>query len=116
MLIQESINYNVNIWVLDPDEHAPCKNICNHFIVGSLDNYETVYNFWKQVDLITIEIENVNIDALEKLESEGVIVYPQSRIIRIVQDKGLQKQFFKENNIPSAPFQSLFKFYSTIIL
>ncbi len=105
MLIQESINYNVNTWVLDPDEHAPCKNICNHFTVGSLDNYETVYNFGKQVDLITIEIENVNIDALEKLESEGVIVYPQSRIIRIVQDKGLQKQFFKENNIPSAPFQ-----------
>ncbi len=105
MLIQESINYNINTWVLDPDANAPCKSICDRFTIGSLTDYETVYNFGKHVDLITIEIEKVNIDALEKLESEGVIVYPQSRIIRIVQDKGLQKQFFKENNIPSAPFQ-----------
>lgn len=105
MLIQKSISYNIDTRVLDPDENAPCKGICDHFIVGSLDDYDTVYNFGKRVDLITIEIEKVNINALEKLESEGVIVYPPARIIRIVQDKGLQKQFFKENNIPSAPFQ-----------
>ncbi len=104
MLIQEAINFNISTRVLDPDPHAPCKHLCDHFTLGSLTDYETVYNFGKQVDVLTIEIEKVNVDALEKLEEEGVIVYPQSRIIRLIQDKGLQKQFFKENNIPTAPF------------
>lgn len=105
MLIQEAINYNVTTFVLDPDKDAPCKHLCNKFTVGSLTDYETVYNFGKTADLITIEIEKVNVDALEKLETEGVLVYPQSRVIRLIQDKGLQKQFFKENNIPTSPFQ-----------
>ncbi len=104
MLIQESINFNVTTHVLDPDGDAPCKNLCNKFVHGSLTDYQTVYNFGKNVDLITIEIEKVNVDALEQLENEGITVYPQSRVIRLIQDKGLQKQFFKENNIPSSPF------------
>ena len=99
MLIQESINYNVTTHVLDPDPHAPCKDICNHFTAGSLTDYDTVYKFGKKVDLLTIEIEKVNVDALEQLEIEGVVVYPQSRVIRLIQDKGVQKQFFKENDI-----------------
>ena len=105
MLIQESINFNITIHVLDPDEDAPCKDLCNTFVKGSLTDYTTVYNFGKGVDLITIEIEKVNVDALEQLENEGVLVYPQSRVIRLIQDKGVQKQFFKENNIPSSAFQ-----------
>jgi len=105
MLIQEAINYNVNIHILDPDKNAPCRKLCNHFEYGSLADFETVYNFGKDLDMITIEIEKVNVDALEKLESEGVLVYPQSRIIRLIQDKGLQKQFFKQNNIPTSLFQ-----------
>lgn len=105
MLIQESINYNVTTHVLDPDPHAPCKDICNHFTIGSLTDYDTVYKFGKKVDLLTIEIEKVNVDALEQLEIEGVVVYPQSRVIRLIQDKGVQKQFFKENDIPTSPFQ-----------
>lgn len=105
MLIQESINYNVTTHVLDPDPHAPCKDICNHFTAGSLTDYDTVYKFGKKVDLLTIEIEKVNVDALEQLEIEGVVVYPQSRVIRLIQDKGVQKQFFKENDIPTSPFQ-----------
>ena len=105
MLIQDAINYNVNIHVLDPDQNAPCKRLCNHFEVGSLADFDTVYNFGKGLDMITIEIEKVNVDALEKLEDEGVLVYPQSRVIRLIQDKGLQKQFFKQNDIPTAPFQ-----------
>lgn len=105
MLIQESINYNVTTHVLDPDPHAPCKDICNHFTAGSLTDYNTVYKFGKKVDLLTIEIEKVNVDALEQLEIEGVVVYPQSRVIRLIQDKGVQKQFFKENDIPTSPFQ-----------
>ena len=105
MLIQEAINYNVTTRVLDPDPDAPCKNLCDQFIQGSLTDYETVYNVGKKADLITIEIEKVNVDALQKLEDEGVLVFPQPRVIRLIQDKGLQKEFFKQNDIPSAPFR-----------
>lgn len=105
MLIQEAINLNLSVSILDPDENAPCKNICDYFETGALSDYDTVYNFGKNLDLLTIEIEKVNIEALEALEKEGVIVYPQSRIIRLIQDKGLQKQFFKENDIPTSEFQ-----------
>jgi 5-(carboxyamino)imidazole ribonucleotide synthase len=109
MLIQEAINYNVTTRVLDPDKDAPCKNLCDEFTIGSLTDFQTVYEFGKGLDLITIEIEKVNVDALEKLETEGVIVYPQSRVIRLIQDKGLQKQFFKENHIPTSPFKMISK-------
>src|SRR5690606_2576845 len=105
MLIQEAINFNVNVHVLDPDKNAPCRNLSNQFVHGPLDDFDTVYAFGKGLDMITIEIEKVNVDALEKLEEEGVVVYPQSRVIRLIQDKGLQKQFFKQNDIPTAPFQ-----------
>jgi len=105
MLIQQAINYNVLVKVLDPDREAPCRKLCDEFVVGSLGDYKTVYNFGKKVDMLTIEIEKVNVDALEQLEKEGVLVYPQPRVIRLIQDKGLQKQFFKENNIPTADFQ-----------
>ncbi len=105
MLIQEAINYNVSIRVLDPDPDAPCKNLCDKFVKGSLTDYETVYNFGKQADLLTIEIEKVNVDALQKLEEEGVLIYPQPRVIRLIQDKGLQKEFFKQHGFPTAPFQ-----------
>lgn len=105
MLIQESVNFNITTHILDPDPDAPCKDLCKKFVNGSLTDYDTVYNFGKQVDILTIEIEKVNVDALEQLENEGVIVYPQSRVIRLIQDKGIQKQFFKENNIPTAQFQ-----------
>lgn len=105
MLIQEAINYNVSIHILDPDKNAPCRKLCDRFECGSLSDFDTVYEFGKSLDMITIEIEKVNVDALEKLEQEGVVVYPQSRVIRLIQDKGLQKQFFKQNDIPTAPFQ-----------
>src|ERR1700754_3393468 len=104
MLIQQAINYNVTVKVLDPDREAPCRKLCDEFFVGSLSDYETVYNFGKKVDMLTIEIEKVNVDALEQLEKEGLQVFPQPRVIRLIQDKGLQKQFFKENDIPTAPF------------
>jgi 5-(carboxyamino)imidazole ribonucleotide synthase len=91
--------------VLDPDPDAPCKSIANKFECGSINDFDTVYNFGKKADIITIEIEKVNIEALETLEKEGKKVFPQSRVIRLIQDKGIQKQFFKENDIPTAPFQ-----------
>lgn len=105
MLIQETINLNVDVYILDPDKNAPCKDLCAVFEVGALDDFDTVYQFGKKVDMLTIEIEKVNVDALEKLEDEGVIVYPQARVIRLIQDKGLQKQFFHENDIPTAHFE-----------
>ncbi|MGO1721713.1 MAG: 5-(carboxyamino)imidazole ribonucleotide synthase [Sphingobacterium sp.] len=105
MLIQEAINFNVDVHVLDPDPNAPCKRLCNHFEIGSLSDYDTVFNFGKDLDMITIEIEKVNVDALEALEEQGVQVYPQSRVIRLIQDKGHQKQFFKQNDIPTSTFQ-----------
>jgi len=105
MLIQEAVNYNLTTLVLDPDTDAPCKNIANYFECGSITDYDTVYKFGKKADVITIEIEKVNIEALEQLEKEGKMVFPQARVIRLIQDKGVQKQFFKENDIPTAPFQ-----------
>jgi 5-(carboxyamino)imidazole ribonucleotide synthase len=114
MLIQESINYNITTYVMDPDKEAPCKDLCRKFVNGSLTDFSSVYNFGKEVDVLTIEIEKVNVDALEKLEKEGLTVYPQSRVIRLIQDKGIQKQFFKENNIPTAQFQ-LFRDKSELI-
>lgn len=104
MLIQEAINYNLTTLVLDPDSNAPCKHIANYFENGSITDYDTVYNFGKKADIITIEIEKVNVEALEQLEKEGKLVFPQSRVIRLIQDKGVQKQFFKENDIPTAAF------------
>ncbi len=105
MLIQQAINYNLTTLVLDPDPDAPCKDLCKTFENGSITDFDTVYNFGKKADIITIEIEKVNVEALEQLEKEGKKVFPQSRVIRLIQDKGVQKQFFKENGIPTAPFQ-----------
>lgn len=104
MLIQSAINYNLTNCIVDPDANAPCKNIADEFTQGKLTDFDTVYNFGKQCDVVTIEIENVNCEALKKLEQEGVPVYPQPHIIELIQDKGLQKQFYKEHGIPTAPF------------
>jgi 5-(carboxyamino)imidazole ribonucleotide synthase len=104
MLIQEAINLNLDILVLDPDKDAPCKNLTSHFVCGSLNDYQTVINFAKDLDILTIEIEHVNIEALKFLQNSGVKVYPQPEFLEIIQDKGKQKQFYKENNIPTAPF------------
>lgn len=104
MLIQAASNYNVHCIVLDPDTNAPCKDFSKEFINGDLLDFDTVYNFGKKVDLLTIEIEHVNVDALEKLKNEGIIIYPQPEIIRTVQDKGLQKEFYKKHSIPTANF------------
>lgn len=105
MFIQEAISYNVDVHVIDPDENAPCKDISTTFTQGSLKDFDTVYNFGKDKDVITIEIEHVNTDALLKLEEEGVTVYPQPSILKMIQDKGLQKEFYTTNNIPTAPYE-----------
>ncbi len=105
MIIQEAINWNVNIYTLDSDPEAPCSKISHEFVYGSITDYETVLEFGKDKDLITVEIENVNIEALEELERGGVSVFPQPRVLRIIRDKGIQKQFYKDNGIPTADFR-----------
>jgi 5-(carboxyamino)imidazole ribonucleotide synthase len=104
MVIQSAINYNIDIHILDPDPNAPCKDICQKFIQGKLTDFDTVYDFGKNCDVITIEIENVNTEALQKLADEGKEVFPQPHIIKMIQDKRLQKEFYKNNNVPTAAF------------
>jgi 5-(carboxyamino)imidazole ribonucleotide synthase len=104
MMIQAAIDLNLDIHVLDPDKNAPCKSIASTFQVGKLTDYQTVYDFGKQCDLITIEIENVNTAALKNLAEEGKLVYPQPRIIEMIQDKRQQKIFYQDHRIPTAPF------------
>ena len=104
MLIQSAINYNQDIHILDPDPNAPCKDLCQKFTVGSLKDFDTVYAFGKECDVITVEIESVNAEALIQLEKEGKKVYPQPQILKLIQDKREQKQFYKEQGIPTAEF------------
>ncbi len=104
MLLQAAIDWNLDIHVLDPDAEAPCRKIAPKFTQGSLQDFDTVYNFGKNLDVITIEIEKVNVEALEKLESEGKRIYPQPAVIRRIQDKRIQKQFYVEKGLPTADF------------
>jgi 5-(carboxyamino)imidazole ribonucleotide synthase len=104
MLIQETINYDVQIHCLDPDAEAPCKDVAHSLTIGSLNDFETVYKFGQDKDVITVEIENVSIEALEKLEAEGKKVFPQPAVLKIIRDKGLQKQFYTDHNIPTPAF------------
>lgn len=105
MLIQSGIDLNVSFSILDPDPNAPCKDLVADFDCGDLKDYDTVVTFGKKCDLITIEIEHINIDALYALERMGKTVYPKPALLEIVQDKGLQKQFYEQNRIPTAPFE-----------
>lgn len=104
MMIQSAIDFNLDIHVIDPDPNAPCKSIATTFQVGGLTDYDAVYAFGKDKDLITIEIENVNTKALAQLASEGKKVYPQPAIIELIQNKLHQKEFYKSNGIPTADF------------
>ena len=105
MLIQEASKWDVITYVLDKDENCPASSIASHFVKGSNTDFESVYNFGKMVDLLTYEIENINIEALQKLKSEGHKILPDPEILELIQDKGKQKEFYKNNNIPTAPFK-----------
>jgi 5-(carboxyamino)imidazole ribonucleotide synthase len=105
MLLQAAANYPVETWVLENDRECPAAHLCHSFTLGDIRNFEDVYQFGKQLDAITIEIESVNVEALEKLETEGVKIFPRPSALRIIRDKVLQKQFYKQNDIPSAAFR-----------
>lgn len=104
MLALAASNWDVKTYILDPDEHCPASTICTNYTKGNYNDYETVYQFGKKVDMLTFDIENINTDALLQLKKEGTIIYPEPEILKLIQDKGLQKQFYKENNIPSSNF------------
>jgi 5-(carboxyamino)imidazole ribonucleotide synthase len=104
MLLQEAIDLNIHLHCMDSDPKAPCAEIAHTYTCGAITDYDAVYNFGKDKHLITVEIENVSVEALEQLEKEGVKVFPQPRVLRIIRDKGIQKEFYAENNIPTAPF------------
>jgi 5-(carboxyamino)imidazole ribonucleotide synthase len=113
MMLYETRKFDIRTKVMDASIDAPCKIACNEFVVGDLLDFDAVYNFGKKVDVLTIEIENVNIEALEKLEDEGVTVYPPTDALRIIQNKAKQKLFYIDHDIPTADF-SRFAYASEI--
>ncbi|PKP43969.1 MAG: 5-(carboxyamino)imidazole ribonucleotide synthase, partial [Bacteroidetes bacterium HGW-Bacteroidetes-12] len=104
MLVQAASKWDINTYILDPDENCSAAKLCTKFIKGSFRNYDDVYQFGKQVDLITFEIEHVNIEALHQLQQEKKVIYPQPNVLEIIQDKGLQKQFYATHQLPTAHF------------
>ena len=113
MLLNDTRKFDIYTCVLDASNEAPCKIASNEFHLGDLMNFDAVYNFGKQVDVLTIEIENVNVDALETLEKEGIKVYPSSKTLRTIQNKATQKLFYVDHELPTAPF-SRFAYTSEI--
>lgn len=105
MMQQEAVNLDIKLACLDPNPEAPCAKIVPEFRVGSFDDEETVYAFGKDKDVVTVEIEHVSIPALKRLQTEGVKVYPQPELLEIVQDKGLQKEFYRKHGIPTAEYR-----------
>ncbi|MDX2045258.1 MAG: 5-(carboxyamino)imidazole ribonucleotide synthase [Chitinophagaceae bacterium] len=104
MLLQQAANYPVQTWVMENDDHCPAAYLCHHFIKGDIRDFDSVYQFGKQVDALTIEIENVNVEALEKLESEGLKIYPRPSALKTIKSKILQKEFYKQFAIPTPEF------------
>lgn len=102
MLLYDTRKFDIQTYVLDPSEEAPARYACNKFFQGDLTDFETVYQFGKQVDVLTFEIELVNLEALEKLESEGKKVYPSPQTLRLIQNKAVQKKFYFDHSIPMA--------------
>ena len=105
MLLYETIRWDVETFILSNEANAPSKLQCNHFELGDYMNFDQVLQFGRKVDVLTIEIEHINVDALEVLEKEGINVFPQPGALRIIQDKGIQKQFYHTHNIPTSAFQ-----------
>src|SRR6266496_2177813 len=104
MLLQAAANYPVETYVLENDSESPAAHLCHQFTKGDIKNFEAVYNFGKGLHAITIEIENVNVEALEKLEQEGVKIFPKPSVLKIIKNKTLQKKYYQQNEIPTAEF------------
>lgn len=105
MFIQEAINYDIHVHIMDSDAEAPSSFIANTYTQGDITNYDDVMAFGADKDVITVEIENVSIDALKDLKKAGKKVFPQPEVLEIIKDKGIQKAFYRENNIPTSNFE-----------
>ena len=105
MLLAETRKFDIQTYVIDPSTAAPSQFGSSKFFTGDLMNFDAIYEFGKKVDVLTIEIENVNLDALDKLEAEGLAVYPSPKTLRLIQNKGRQKDFYVENTIPTSTHQ-----------
>jgi 5-(carboxyamino)imidazole ribonucleotide synthase len=105
MLLAETRKFDIQTYILDPSAEAPSRFGATEFFVGDLMDFEIVYQFGKKVDVLTIEIENVNLEALDQLEAEGLNVYPSPKTLRLIQNKGTQKDFYVQNNIPTSKFE-----------
>ncbi|MCS6975314.1 MAG: ATP-grasp domain-containing protein, partial [Cyclobacteriaceae bacterium] len=103
MLIQKGLDFGLNFRVMDPDANAPCS-VFSGFIAGPITDYDSVLSFGKTCDIVTIEIENVNVAALQELQRLGKKIYPQPEAIALIQDKRTQKIFYRDNHIPTAEF------------
>ena len=115
MLLFDTRKFDIQTYVLDPSDEAPCKIACNHFFKGDLMDFETVYNFGKLVDVLTFEIELVNLEALVKLEEEGLKVYPSPKTLKLIQNKGIQKDFYTQNTIPTANYKRFHDLKSLVV-
>ncbi len=104
MLAQVASTWDVKTFVMDPTPNCPAASVCTEHALGDFKSFDDVYNFGKGMDMVTLEFEQVNVDALAKLKEEGVKVYPDPDVLRIIQDKGLQKQFYAEHDLPTSPF------------
>ncbi|WP_431159209.1 5-(carboxyamino)imidazole ribonucleotide synthase [Winogradskyella poriferorum] len=113
MILYNTRKFDVHTCVLDPSKEAPARLACDEFFVGDLMDYKSVVEFGEKVDVLTIEIENVNVDALETLENKGIKVYPSAKTLKTIQNKAHQKLFYVDNNIPTAEF-SRFAYTSEI--
>lgn len=105
MLLQAAANYPVETYVMENDPQCPAAHLCDHFTKGDIRNFDEVYAFGQSLDAITIEIENVNTDALEKLESEGKKIYPRPAVLKTIRNKILQKEYYRHHEIPTAEFK-----------
>jgi 5-(carboxyamino)imidazole ribonucleotide synthase len=115
MLLFDTRKFDIQTYVLDPSNEAPCKIACNKFFKGDLMDFETVYNFGKKVDVLTFEIELVNLEALVKLEEEGVKVFPSPKTLKLIQNKGIQKDFYTQHTIPTANYKRFENLKSLIV-
>ncbi|MFE3872065.1 5-(carboxyamino)imidazole ribonucleotide synthase [Flavobacterium sp. ZS1P70] len=115
MLLSDTRKFDIQTYVLDPSDEAPCKIACDHFFKGDLMNFETVYNFGKLVDVLTFEIELVNLEALAKLEEEGLKVYPSPKTLKLIQNKGIQKDFYIQHSIPTANYKRFPNLKSVVV-
>jgi 5-(carboxyamino)imidazole ribonucleotide synthase len=115
MLLSDTRKFDIQTYVLDPSDEAPCKIACDQFFKGDLMNFETVYNFGKLVDVLTFEIELVNLEALVKLEDEGLKVYPSPKTLKLIQNKGIQKDFYIQHTIPTANYKRFPNLKSVVV-